>query len=209
MRTPITRARNRSPATASSVPVIEIIAMLWTRPASRSVGTAAVMPGTWPKPNSSAYQMTVFTSIERSGRRGPPVITVIIEPSSPPSESRGWARPADARPADVHEADAENRGEARSGERPGHASGVDAGAGEAERSDQIIGRDRLADERVPQHLVVRPHDADEPRDDEHPHRREHAGERQDHQQRGEHGVDRAHRAEHDPAAERVAQHAEH
>ena len=93
MRTPITRARNRSPATASSVPVIEIIAMLWTRPASRSVGTAAVMPGTWPKPNSSAYQMTVFTSIERSGRRGPPVITVIIEPSSPPSEKLAASQP--------------------------------------------------------------------------------------------------------------------
>ena len=44
---------------------------------------------------------------------------------------------------------------------------------------------------------------------EHPGRREHAGEGQDHQERGEGGEGRAHRAEHDPAAEAIAEHAEH
>ena len=74
---------------------------------------------------------------------------------------------------------------------------------------QVIRRDRLADERIPHHHVVGTDDAGEHGDDEHPGRRQHAREGQDHQERGEHGVGRAHRTQHEPAPEPVAQHPEH
>jgi hypothetical protein len=70
-------------------------------------------------------------------------------------------------------------------------------------------RDRLADERVPEDLVVGAHDAGERGDDEHPARRQVAGEGQHQNEAGEHRVDRAHGGEHHPAAEPVAEHAEH
>jgi len=70
-------------------------------------------------------------------------------------------------------------------------------------------RNRLADERVAEHLIVGADDAGERGDHEHPARRQPSGQGQHQDTGGEDGVDRAHRREHHPSAEPVPEHAEH
>ena len=125
------------------------------------------------------------------------------------AEGQREARQVEARDDEVGIADPERRGQPRAGERAGDAGRVHGGARQAEGAHQVLRRDRLADERVPHHEVVGAHDAGEGRDDEHPRRGQHPARARHHQQRSQRRVDRAHRAQHRPAPQAVAQHPEH
>ena len=77
------------------------------------------------------------------------------------AEGEREARQVEGRDEEVRVADPERGGQPRAGERAGDARRVHGGAGEAEGAHQVLGRDRLADERVPHHEVVGAHDAGE------------------------------------------------
>ena len=93
-RTPMTRPRNRSPLMARRVAVIEIMPTFWTKPAVKRVRSPASRLLSCPKAMRSTYQMTVYTSMERPGRRDPPVITTVIDARRPPSEKLATSQPS-------------------------------------------------------------------------------------------------------------------
>ena len=89
----MTRPRNPAAALASRVAVIEIITTFCTKPATSSVSAPALTLRRCAKPSNSAYQIAVPTSAARSGRRVPPVSTIVTDARRPPIAKLATSQP--------------------------------------------------------------------------------------------------------------------
>src|SRR3990172_9605412 len=129
--------------------------------------------------------------------------------SSRHAEGQREAHRVEGRDQNVGGPDAEYGGELRAGECAHYAGAIGGGAGQAHGAHQVLRGNRFADERVPEHEIVGADETGDRRDGEHPKRRQATAQAQDREDQCQDDVDRAHREQHRPAAEPVAQHPVH
>jgi hypothetical protein len=97
------------------------------------------------------------------------------------AEGQHDARDVEGRDEDICGSDAEDGGQLRARERADHACDVHGRPGQAEGAHQVRRRNRLADERIPDYLVVGADDAGKRCDDEDPHGRQRPTQAQGHE----------------------------